>query len=98
MVFNYFYTIIILVSVLLFLNIINRIVFMRFVKSLPVTSSNLQMNDLLDVKKFEKLIRNLDPETRKKTEKSRAWVIRIIISMFIVILLLIFVGVLSFIK
>lgn len=98
MVFNYFYTIAILVGVLLLLNILNRIVFMRFVKTLPASAANLSINDLLDVKNFEKLIRNLDPAAREKAEKTRAWLIRIILSMFLVILLIIVVGVLSFIK
>lgn len=98
MVFNYFYTIVILVSVLLFLNIINRILFMRFVKSLPASSTGLQINDLLDIQKFEKLIRKLDPDMRKKATNTRTWLIRIIVSMLVVILLLVFVGVLSFLK
>ena len=56
MAFNYFYTIVILVSVLLFLNIVNRILFMRFVNSLPSSTSGLQFNDILDAQKFEKFI------------------------------------------
>lgn len=98
MVFNYFYTIVFLVSVLLFLNIVNRILFMRFVKSLPASSTGLQINDLLDSQKFEKLIRKLEPEMRNKATNTRTWLIRIIVSMFVVIILLIIVGVLSFLK
>lgn len=98
MVFNYFYTIVILVSVLLFLNIINRIVFMRFVKSLPFGASGLKINDILDQASFEKLIRKLDAAAMEKAIRIRSWLIRIIISMFVVILLIIVVGVLSYIK
>ena len=99
MVFNYFYTIVILVSVLLFLNIVNRILFMRFVNSLPGTKkSDLQINDLLDRQKFEKFIRNLDPKLQSKATKTRTWLIRTIVSMFIVILLIVFVGVLLFLR
>jgi len=97
MAFNYFYTIVILVSVLLFLNIVNRILFMRFVNSLPSSTSGLQFNDILNAQKFEKLIQKLDPVLKKKATNTRTWLIRIIVSMFVVILLLIFVGVLLFV-
>lgn len=98
MVFNYFYTIVFLVSVLLFLNIVNRILFMRFVRSLPASPTGLQINDLLDAQKFEKMIRKLDPALRDKATATRAWLIRIIVTMLVVIILLIIVGVLSFLK
>ncbi len=98
MVFNYFYTIVFLVSVLLFLNIINRIVFMRFVRILPPSVAGLQINDLLDAGKFEKLMQKMEPAVRAKAEKTRSWLIRIIIAMFIVIVLIIVVGVMSYIK
>lgn len=98
MVFNYFYTIVFLVSVLLLLNIINRIVFMRFVKRLPSSSGGMKINDLLDQETFGKLIRNLDPVARERAELTRSWLIRIIIMMFVVIILIIIVGVLSYLK
>jgi len=99
MVVNDFYTIVVVVSVLLFLNIVNRILSMRFVNSLPGTKkSDLQINDLLDSQKFEKFIRNLDSKLQNKATKTRTWLIRTIISMFIVILLIVFVGVLLFLK
>src|SRR5690606_10315938 len=97
MAFNYFYTIVILVSVLLFLNIVNRILFMRIVNSLHSSTSGLQFNDILDDKKFEKFIQKLDTVLKKKATNTRTWLIRIIVSMFVVILLLIFVGVLLFV-
>lgn len=97
MVFNYFYTIVILVSVLLFLNIVNRILFARFVKNLPAVSSGLKINDLLDQDTFEKIVLKMDPADREKALKTRSWLIRIIITMFVVILLIIIVGVLSYI-
>jgi len=98
MVFNYFYTIVFLVSVLLLLNIANRLLFMRFIKSLPSTAVDLKINDLLDQATFEKLIQKMNPTARSKAIRTRSWLIRIIITMFVVILLIIIVGVLSYIK
>lgn len=98
MVFNYFYTIVFLVSVLLFLNIINRIVFMRFVKRMPASAAGLKINDVLDQAIFKKLIQKMDPAARRKATQTRSWLIRVIITMFVVILLIIIVGILSYIK
>ncbi|MBY5957860.1 hypothetical protein KUV50_06950 [Membranicola marinus] len=97
MVFNYFYTIVFLVSVLLFLNIINRILFMRFVKRLPATQAGLKVNDLLDQKTFANLIGKLNSQEQEKAIKTRSWLIRIIVAMFVVIVLIIIVGILSYI-
>ncbi len=98
MVFNYFYTIVFLVSVLLFLNIVNRIFFMQFVKRLPSSAAGLKINDLLDQATFKKLTQKMDPTARRKATQTRSWLIRIIITMFVVILLIIIVGILSYIK
>lgn len=98
MVFNYLYTIVFLVSVLLILNIANRILFMRFVKRLPAMPAGLKINDLLDQETFAKLISKLDPPAQERALKTRSWLIRIIVTMFVVIILLIIVGVLSFIS
>ena len=98
MVFNYFYTIVFLVSVLLLLNIINRIVFLRFVNSLPSPNKDLKINDLLDQAKFEEFTHKMDMAAKKKVIRTRSWLMRIIIIMFVVIVLIIIVGIFSFIK
>lgn len=98
MVFTYFHTIVFLVVVLLILNVVNRIVFMRFVKRLPVTSGELKINDVLDRNTFDRMIIKLDKSARQRAGNTRSWLIRIIISMFVVIVLIIIVGVMSYIK
>jgi|GEM_PF-3468558 len=97
MTITHFHTIIFLVSVLLILNIINRIVFIRFLRRLPHLGSEMKINDLLDAQQFEKLLRDMDPEQRKKATRTRTWLIRIILAMAVVIISIIITGVLLFI-
>lgn len=96
MVITQFHTIIFLVAVLMVLNIVNRIVFIRFMRRLPGNGSDMKINDLLDVQQFEKLLRDLDPEQRKRATRTRTWLIRIILAMAVVIISILITGVFLF--
>lgn len=98
MIFSYFYTLVFLVIILLLLNIINRFVFMRFLKGLPGNLGELSINDFLDAQNFERILRKLSPEQQERATKTRSWLIRIIFTMAAVILLIIAIGILTFIK
>jgi len=97
MIITQFHTIIFLVALLLVLNLVTRFVFYRFMKRLPNSGSDLQINDLLDVEKFEKILRRLDPEQRKRASRTRTWLIRISLAMAVVILSIIITGVFLYI-
>src|SRR5690625_4907387 len=92
-----FHTIIFLVALLLVLNLVNRFVFYRFRKRLPNSGSDLQINDLMDVDRFEQILLRLDPDQRTRAARTLAWLIRIILAMAVVILSIIIIGVFLYI-
>ncbi|GAA5219732.1 hypothetical protein GCM10025777_03620 [Membranihabitans marinus] len=98
MAFSYFYTIVFLVACLVFLNIINRIIFMRFVKLLPDTGRKWTVKDVIQDDIFNNLVKSLNAESKKKATALRQRLKQVIIASFFVILLLIVVAILSFIK
>lgn len=98
MAFSYFYTIVFLVACLVFLNIVNRIIFMKFVRLLPGNQQNYTIKDILQDDIFNKIVHRLDPQRKAKAIKLRQRLKQVIFASFFVVLLLIIVAIISFIK